>query len=306
MSYRMRRNLGMALVAVVVVAGAFLFVSRRSTTTTVTGLAPAGGDPFGEGDTVEGALRGILSPNGSGLAVITADGLGIVERNEVRPLTRSGANVVDVAWFGNGATLLVAEGPVPTGGLVVMDIDGHVRGTVRLEPSVGLGGGYGMDVAAGGKQAVVTAVDRPALGREERHVVVVDLETGATHDLTPPAGPDEQRPLYLGDGRVAYVESDPGQPASRRTMVVDLASGIAEELAPGEALVGVTDDGGAVTVDGTGQVRAGAVALGRVPSGVAVSSIDAASRVAVVAETVTAADGSRSTRLRRLTLSPDG
>ena len=140
MSHRLRRNLLFAVVAAVVVGAAYFFVTRDATGDAgVTGLAPVGGNLFAEGDEIPGAGRGLLSPDGSNLAVLTPDGLGIVDGNDIRPITEPGSKVVDIAWFGNGGTLLVAEGPVPTGLLAVVDADGEVRGSIPLAPSVGFG-----------------------------------------------------------------------------------------------------------------------------------------------------------------------
>jgi hypothetical protein len=303
-SYRLKRNVVMALVAVGVLAGAYLFATREGAPPP-RGLAPVGDDPFGSGDTVPGPHRGVLSPDGTRLAVLSADGLGVVERNEIRPLTSEGANVVDVAWFGNGGTLLVAEGPVPTGGLVVMDIDGTVRGTVPLQPTVGFGGGRGMSVAPGGRAAVVTAIERPALGGERSHLVAVDLETGETKALTPPDGPDEERPFHLDAGRVAFVERPAeGGPGIARTLVLDLATGRTEELATRAEVVGVSGDGTPVLLDEASRIRVADRVLGTVPAGADLVSIDAPSGQAVVVEVVDAVDGSRTSRLRRIEVDP--
>jgi hypothetical protein len=290
-----------AVIVAVVAGGAFLFVARGDRSPSgVSGLVPVGGDPFGDGDTIAGAARGVLSPNGADLAVLTPDGLGIAQRRKIQSVTEPGTKVVDVAWFGNGATLLVAEGPTPTGFLAVVDVDGKVRGSVPLRPSVGFGTGHGMDVAPGGKQAVVTAVERPALGPEQRHLVLVDLETGATRELTPLGGPDEERPFYLDAGHVAFSESAP----SARAVVVDVATGTTEELAVGATVVGVTADGRPVLEQG-GVVSVAGRDLGTIPDGTSVTSVHVASGtegVAVVAETAVATDGARTVQLRRVRL----
>lgn len=297
----MKRVLVGGAVAAMVLSLVYFFVARDEVNR-VQGLAPAGDRPFGDADTLNGAIRGLFSSTGSRLAVLTDDGLGLAQQGQILPITRPGTNVVDAAWFGNAATLLVAEGPVPTGALVVVDLDGEVRGTVPLEPSVGFGGGYGLTVAPGNRQAVVTAVDRPALGPEERRLAVVDLETGATRDLTPPGGPHEQRPFYLDRQRVAFTEVGAGLPP--RAMLVDVTSGSVQEITPGASVVGVID-GEPVLQDERRRLflaSAPSRILATVPRGAAVSSIDPSGGLAVLAETITGADGATTGRLRRLPL----
>ena len=299
MTGRLRRTLVAVAITVVVVAVAFVFVSRDGSPEPGVSL---GGRPFSDVETIPSARRGILSPTGSQLAVLTADGLGLAVDEDIRPITERGSRVVDMAWFANGSTLLVAEGPTPTGLLAVVDIDGKVRGSIPLQPSVGFGTGFGMAVAPGGREAVVTAVDRPALGAEQRRIVHVNLETGATRDLTPPGGPDEERPFFLDEGRVAFVETATGEGGAVRTLVVDVADGGVLDVAAGVRVVGATDDGKPVLQRG-GELVIDGRTVGQIPAGSAVTSVDPASGLAVLAESVTAADGTTTTRLRRLQLS---
>lgn len=297
----MRRLVVGGLVAIAVLSMAYLFVGRERGNG-VRGLTPAGESPFGDRDHLDGAIRGLFSETGSRLAVFTADGLGLAQQGKILPITRPGSNVVDAAWFANAATLLVAEGPVPTGALVVIDVDGEVRGTIPLEPSIGFGSGYGLTVAPGGRQAVVTAVERPALGPEQRRLVVVDLETGSTRDLTTPGGADEQRPFYIDRGRVAFTEVNPGAPP--RAMTADVATGSVEEVAAAVSVAGIIGDE-PVLQDERGRLFVASSptrTIATVPEGASLTSIDPAQMVAVVAETVATADGSRAGRLRKIRL----
>jgi hypothetical protein len=295
-----KRNLLFAVVTVLVLGGTFAFVRRDAATSGgsggVQGLAPVGGNLFADGDTIAGSGRGILSPDGSNLVVLTPDGLGIVDGNDVRNVTEPGSRVVDAAWFGNGGTLLVAEGPTPTGLLAVVDADGTVRGSVPLQPSVGFGTGHGMAVAPGGRAAVVTAVDRPPLGPEQHRLVHVDLETGATRDLTAPGGPDEERPFFLDADRVAFVER---RGPAVRTTTVAVADGSVLDVADGAEIVGVTTAGKPVLQQGRYLVvdRKG---IAEVPERTGVTSIHPASGLAILSETVATPDGGSTARLRRL------
>jgi len=291
------------VVAVLVLGLVAFFVARKEPTGVagVVGLAPAGDQPFGASDTLDGARRGIYSDTGR-LAVIGDDGLSLAVNGKFQPVTERGSNVVDAAWFRNGATLLVAEGPVSTGGLAVVDIDGKVRGTIPLEPSVGFGSGHGMTVAPGGRQAVITAVDRPVLDQEQRRLVVVDLESGATRDLTAPGGPDEFRPFYLDEEKVAFTEiSADGAP---RALIADVTTGEVEEVAAGSSVAGTIDDE-VVLLDGRRRLVRAATperVLATVPRGAALSAINPSGGAAVLVETVDSPDGSRFGRLRRIEL----
>lgn len=309
----MRRLLApvVALVVAGIVVAAVMVVLNARRPAAVDGLRTVGDAPFGDGNEIDaGATGAVLSGSGR-LALVTDDGLGLAEDGEVRPVTEPGSRVVDVAWFGNGATLLVAEGPVPTGGLAVVDADGTVRGTVPLTPSIGFGSGYGMAVGPGGRRAVVTAVDRPALGTEERHLAFVDLETGATRPLTEPgASPQEVGPFFLDEHRVAFTEI--AADGSRRPLVLDLRDGSTQEVAPAGPVVGVAGtvvllleerDLVAVPVavgSGSGSRSRSRskerVVVGEVPAGTSVASIDGRRGEAVVID--------RAGRVRRVTVDP--
>lgn len=236
------KRVAAALAVFVVLAGVAFLVVRRSARddSPVAGLQAIGDEPFGSGDELDvTAVRAVLGPDATRLAVVTDDGLSVAQDGRLRNVTQPGSHVVDAAWFGNGATLLVAEGPIPTGGLAVVDLDGHVRGTVPLSPSVGFGTGHGMVVLPGGKRAVVTAVDRPALGPEERHLVLVDLTTGATSPLTEPGGPDEEGPVAVGEGVVAFTSTAPGGAAT--VQVLDVGTDRPTDVVAGTAVGGGGD-----------------------------------------------------------------
>lgn len=240
----MRLVAAVAAVFVAVTALVFLVVRPRSEAP-VSGLRAVGSQPFGDGDVLAAvAVRAVLDPTGGRLAVITDDGLSVAEDGGLRRVTARGSHVVDAAWFANGTTLLVAEGPIPTGGLAVVDIDGRVRGTIPLSPSVGFGGGNGMAVLPGGKRAVVTAVERPALQPEQRYLALVDLETGATSSLTEPGGPDESGPVPLDDGRIAFTERGAsgagGGDAGATVRIVDPVAGGLDGAGAG-TVVGAAD-----------------------------------------------------------------
>lgn len=280
----------LVIVALLGVISAVVFVVMRPDTTGVRGLAPVGARPFGDDDEIDADARSaILSEDGNHLAVVGDDGLGIAENGRIRPVTRPGTRVVDAAWFGNGATLLVAEGPIPTGALAVVDTDGTVRGSVPLSPSVGFGSGHGMAVAPGGRRAVVTAVERPPFGGEELHLVLVDLETGATSALTDPGpGPQERGPWFLDADTVAFTEATEGGRPLART--IDVGSRLVVDVGADGTVVGVGRSSVivqhereivAVPIPGAGGKR---VVLGGVPDGTSLTSVDALGGVAIVVD----------------------
>jgi hypothetical protein len=292
-----------ALAVVAIVASlALVLVGGGGGTPPVRGLDPAGADAFGADGVVAGALRGIHDGAGTRLAVITADGLGVAEGGRIRAVTARGTRVVDAAWFANGSTLLVAEGPVPTGALAVVDLDGTVRGSIPLTPSVGFGDGHGMAIAPGRPVAVVTAAERPTLEAEQLHLVVVALETGETRPLTEAGGPDELGPVFTDAGHVAFTER--AADGAVRARLIDLETGAVTDIAEGTSVAGAAG-ASVVVLRGRDLLRVDApgrppVALGRLPAGSGLTSVDAAGGEAVVVETVTGPAGDRTTRLRRV------
>lgn len=230
---------------VIGVLAAVSVVVLRNPEPRVTGLAPAAVSPFDDAGTVEaGPSRAWFSPDGTKLAVLSAGALGLAREGRVTPLTRRGGNVVDAAWFSAGTALLVAEGPAPTGGLVVVETDGDVRGTIALEPVVSFGTGLGMSVAPGGKAAVVTAVERDPLGAGRSILTVVDLTSGRTEAVD--TGPGDARgPHHVDGARVAFTRVREGRPEA---VVIDMAApGRPVVLGPGE-VKGVVGSGQAVAV----------------------------------------------------------
>ncbi len=292
--------LGLVVVALAI---AFAFIAGEDQGTGgVAGLRPLGDQPFGAsengGDAAVPGRRGLVSRDGRRLAVLNDEGLGLAEQGVVRPVTEPGSRVVDAAWFANDATLLVAEGPIPTGALAIVDIDGTVRGSVPLSPVLGFGTGHGMAVDTSGKRAVVTAVERPALGPPQRHLALVDLTTGQSSTLTPPGGSDESGPAFVGDGEVAFTETTAD--GTRRARLIDLSTGAVRELRNASTVVGstpqavlVVSGGDVVRLDGEGKAP---VVVGQVPSGTSVTSIDAIGGQAIVVN--------RSSQLRPIRIDP--
>ncbi|MGI8792560.1 MAG: hypothetical protein ACR2H3_05200 [Acidimicrobiales bacterium] len=236
--------IGIALIAVIVVGVVSAFVLQGGKPE-ITGLGPATPPPFGaDAKLVAGPAKAWYSPDGSKLAVITAGAVGLASEGQVRRITPRGGNVVDVAWFQAGTALLVAEGPIPTGGLAVVNVTGEVRGSIALDPPVTFGDGFGMSVAPGGKRAIVTAVERDTFGKTHTYLVSVDLTTGKTSPL---GQRDDQarNPEFVDANRLAFTRlTSEGRVAVVRSLVTQ------DEVVLGDgAVVGVIGDGQSVAVD---------------------------------------------------------
>ena len=196
MSARARRLLVGGLIAAVVFGAvtAVVLSGRRST----VGVRP-GQEIFDEGGRIElnaTPSSAAYSPiTGSKLAVRTDRGVAVVEEGRLRYVVNS-PNIAAFAWFPAETALLVVEGPTPTGGVVVVQTDGRVRGTIPLKRSFPVG--PGMAVMPDGKRAVLVELRRNPLGEAEApRLVEVDLTTGEVTD----AG-EGDLPVVLDDGTV--------------------------------------------------------------------------------------------------------
>lgn len=196
MSARARRLLvGTVIVALVFAAVAAVVLSGRTVSVGVR-PAPAIFDEDGRIDLGTPPAAAAYSPaTGSKLAVLTERGVALVEEGELRYVVNS-PSIAAFAWFPGETALLVIEGPTPTGGVVVVQTDGRVRGTIPLERSFQVG--PGMAVLADGKRAVMTELRRSPLGAPEpSKLVEVDLTTGSVTDRG-----EGERPVVLDDGTV--------------------------------------------------------------------------------------------------------
>lgn len=301
------RKVLVALLVLAVVVGAVLFYATMTSEPEITGIAPVGTDPFADGRLRPGPHDAAYSPDGQRVAVLTGGRLGMAEEGDVRPITARGSNVVDFAWFPASNALLVAEGPVPTGGLVVLEPDGRERGTIPLDPSISFGDGHGMDVAPGGREAVVTAVSRPPLGEEQRYLAHVDLETGRVRALTEADERAERAPFWLDADTIAFTSEGP---AGSRVEVID-ANGAGRRPLPirdtelrtvgtlDEEWIVAAGDSSLVAVRADGRRRS----LGAIPGGTAAIAIHPSGQSAIVAETVESVSGT-AVQLRVVSLHP--
>lgn len=237
------------VVSVVVVAAVWVFFVRGDDPEVVRGLGPAHPSPFdSRGEVTAGPDKAAMSDDGQ-LAVIQAGQVTLAVEGQLHPVTKSGTNVVDVAWFNSADVLLVAEGPTPTGGVALVELDGTVRGTIPLDPSIGFGTGNGMSVAPGNKRAVVTAVERPALAQtDQRRLAEIDLETGKVRHLTDP-GIDAYGPTYVDREKVLFTYGGDA-------VLLSTATGDRQVVRPKARAAGVIRGEWLVTVDGDDRVFA--------------------------------------------------
>jgi hypothetical protein len=305
-----RRLLVAAVVVAVVAVVAGLVVWRTGSEPTVTrgGVVPAEGDAFDGGGKIEpGPFRGAWSPNATHVLTVSAQGVGEPRRGRVRLITPAGSRAVDAAWFPGSNAVLIAEGPIPTGQLSVLRLDGSSLGNVTLTPSFGVGGGRGMTVDATGRRAVVTRVERDPFHPGERtDLVMVDLRTGASRPLVETGDVDEDRPFFVGPELVVFT-TRPAAGGDAAVAELDVATNKVRLLSPeGEDATGIGTIGSGAWVaytsgttlwatrrDGGGEP----VRLADVASGATVVAVEPDGRAALVAEPTPGG----ATRLRRIT-----
>lgn len=234
------------VLVVAVAAGAVILTTDEQPAAVLPDAASA----FGADGVLEADLRwATFSPSGRMVLVRTGAGIGIATGRDgsegqgdgaaqgpVQLLTPPGSRAVDGAWFPGETAILIAEGPISTGQLAVVELDGTVRGAIPTSPSFAVGTGHGMAVSPDGRRAVVTATERePVGGRRHLHLLSVDLERGEVTELTSADGPDESGPIYLSEERVLFTETAADDQASSRAMVLDVDSGAVEAVSPAGA-----------------------------------------------------------------------
>jgi hypothetical protein len=305
------RRVLVVVVAVAVASGAAAWWTSRDGNSGPSGLVPLQGDFFDRGGRIEpGPFRGAWSPDGTHLLTISARGIGEARAGRVRAVTAPGSRAVDAAWMPGSNALLVAEGPVPTGQLSVLRLDGSSLGEVRLAPSFGVGAGRGMTVDAAGRRAVVTRVERnPFQAQGRADLVLVDLSTGSDRLLVDTASTDEERPFFVGPELVVFT-SRPSDSGAAIVAVLDIATNQVRQLSPpgqDASAVGVIADEAWVAYVSGGRLwavrREGgpSIRLARVPSGTDVVAVHPDGRMALVVER---AGPDTATQLHRIDLRP--
>jgi hypothetical protein len=264
---------------------AFATVDRETTTAAPEVVRPF--DALGaSGVGVPGAVAASFSPNGTQLAVRRGGGsLGIAKGGQFQPIVPAETQIVAFAWFGT-SRLLVQEGPVATGQLAIVGVDGTDHGAIRLDPDVSPGNGIG--VSPDGALAVLSSFGDATFGGEPIPVDLwlVDLRSGATRRLSETPGDVEGDPLFLdAETVIAMRRAGPGDVA---VIAIDVTTGSVKTLAvagPASRIIGTVGGGGSSEVawtDGsTGRTRV----LARAPAGASIVAIDPAGQRLIVRDT---------------------
>lgn len=161
-----------------------------------------------QGQLASDAERALFSPDGSRLAVVSSDGIGLADQGTVKLLTPPGSNAVDAAWMPDSASVLVGEGPANVNQLTQLNLDGTVKAVAHLDRPFSLGKGNGIAVNEDGTRAVVTSETRdPIGGRRHLSLMLVELTTGHVTPLTTTADADEAWPVFAG-GQLLFARRE--------------------------------------------------------------------------------------------------
>jgi hypothetical protein len=183
------------------------------------------------------------SPDGLRIAAASNGVLHVFRVADGREVLTTGRSIVAFAWMPDAKRILVAEGPIPTGEVATVDLNGRVTGVAHLSPSIDFDAGYGLSVNSDGTQAVAVAVHSDDLGGHvATDLATIELATGAVH-VAPTPDVDERSPVYVDDETVAYLVGD-------AAFARDLATGEGRRLGPARRLLGIAPEGAVVALRG--------------------------------------------------------
>ncbi len=74
-----------------------------------------------------------LSPDGAHLALVESGILSIIRVRDASIASRAGTRVVDATWMPDGSRVVIVEGPIPTGQIAAVDLQGKTAGVVRTQ-----------------------------------------------------------------------------------------------------------------------------------------------------------------------------
>lgn len=207
----MKRSLALVTLLALLAGAAVFYVTRPKGETRVQRTTRGAPGVFDDaGRAVGGAARAQFNASGTRLLTLTSDGAGVVEEGKIRLVTPAGATIADAGWLTGTTGIAVLQAPVADR-IALINIDGSETGFVPLSPSLEVGSGHGIVVDTPRRRAVVGVERRPSLQPLQLNLVMVDLRTGSSVDLTPPGGPDEMNPFWLGESRVLYTRVEKGE-----------------------------------------------------------------------------------------------
>lgn len=231
----MKRALVLLTIAALVIGGVFFYVGRPRGETRVERTTRGAPGVFDDAGSVSGgAGRAQFNAAGTRLLAVTSEGVGIIEDGDIRIITPAQATIADAGWLTGTTDVAVLQAPVADR-IALINLDGTETGFVPLNPPLEVGSGHGIVVDTERRRAVIGVERRPALEPLQLHLVMVDLRTGESRDLTPPGGPDESGPFWLDESRVLFTRV---QGAESRAVVLNLADGSEDVVAVDARAVG--------------------------------------------------------------------
>jgi dipeptidyl aminopeptidase/acylaminoacyl peptidase len=311
-----RAALGIIVVIVALVVAVAAYVVRTTDRPVAVQVGNSAGGAFDKQGALDGHItRASFSPDGTRLAVVSDEGVGLADGGHTRTITPPGSLAVDAAWMPNSEGILVVEGPAVTDRVTVIGLDGRVAGSATLDRPFSVGDGNGLSVDRRGGRAITVAETRDAIGgRRHTDLVLVDLTNGHVTTITDTQDAEEAWPVFRDDTHILFARVASG----RSSIVVerDLGSGAERELSPAaEATrpVGVLRSGTMVLAGGKpGQpvsiwaraTNGAPVRMGRIGAGEVVWTVDPAGTRAVATSAATVGGGTRTGFLRAVTLIP--
>ena len=209
----MKRFRAPAIFAVVLVLLVYAFVRLTAEPRTEKGLSAIDVGP-------DAKVR--LSPDGARAAIVEGGAVSVATVTAGKIVMRRGGNIVDGAWMPDSRRVLVVEGPIPTGEIDTLALNGRTNGAAKLIPSIGFGNGEGVSVDSSGTRAAVIAVMRDEVtGVRHRDLAIVTLATGNVRVYPTPR--DESTPLFVENDLVAVASQASKGPA--RLDLLDLGTG---------------------------------------------------------------------------------
>lgn len=231
----MKRAVVLLTLFAVAIGGAIVYVGRpRGETRVDRSTRGAPGIFDDNGRVAGGAARAQFNAAGTRLVILSSQGVGVVENGKVRIITPAEAAIGDAAWLTGTTDIAVMQAPVADR-IALINLDGSETGFVPLNPSLEVGSGHGLAVDTPRRRAVVGIERRPSLEPLQLNLVLVDLTTGESRDLTAPGGPDETGPYWLDESRILYTRIEG---TDSKAIVLNVADGSEEVIAVNAKAVG--------------------------------------------------------------------